>query len=276
MFAASVDFDVELQTVAFVQIDHAGAFDRADMDKGVGLAVIALDEAEAFHRVEEFDRAGCRFACQLALRTPAATKTATFTRFARFAGCRFGNRKRFAVDFKVGRRHFAAAIHQRECKLLPFGKTGEARLFDRADVNKHIFAAFIALDEAKAFLAVEKFDDAIAFADDLGGHIAARTAATAASEAAATTATEAAAITATAAAKTATVAAAESATATAAASEAAAITAAVTAFLVEWVETIFAETIALVAPTSTAPTTAAVISVETHALNVTFASSLKL
>ncbi|WP_337829795.1 hypothetical protein [Pseudonocardia sp. TMWB2A] len=146
-------------------------------------------------------------------------------------------------------------------------------------MDKHIFAAFIALDEAKAFLAVEKFDDAIAFADDLCGHIATRTAATAASEAAATTAataTEAAAITATAAAKAATVAATESATATAAASEAAAITAAVTAFLVEWVETIFAETIALVAPTPTAPTTAAVISVETHALNVTFASSLKL
>ena len=148
-------------------------------------------------------------------------------------------------------------------------------------MHEHIFAAFIALDEAKAFLAVEKFNDAIAFADNLRGHSAARAAATASTAAETTTAATAAAAEAAAtvtAAESAAITAAETTTATTAAAKAAAITAAaaIAALLVEGIDVFFTKTIALIAPTSTAPTTAAVISVETHALNVTFASSLKL
>src|SRR3546814_7461103 len=53
--AAVVDFDVESDAVALVETRHAGALHRADVDEGVGLSVVARDEAEALRRVEEFD-----------------------------------------------------------------------------------------------------------------------------------------------------------------------------------------------------------------------------
>lgn len=300
VLAAAIDFDIELQTVAFVERNHPGAFDRADVDESVGLAVIALNEAEAFHRVEELNGAGRRFAGQLTLRTSAAPKAAAITTpiaaaeatpittpittveiAARFTRSAVFHGQRFAFDFKVSGRNLAPAIHQREGQRLTFGEAGKARLFDRADVHEHIFAAFIALDEAEAFLTIEEFYDAIAFADDLGWHAGARSTATAAAKA--TTAAATATITA------ATIATAEAATVSAAATEAAATTAAtagikataVTAaeastIRLEGFKPFFAETIALVAPTpTTTATTTAVISVETHALNVTFASSLE-
>ena len=116
------------------------------------------------------------------------------------------------LRFEVGRRDPAAAIDERELERLAVGKVGEARLLDRGDVDEHVLAAVIADDEAEALLRVEEFDDALAFANDLGGHAAA-TAATAAetTAAAATAAAEA----------TAAAAAAEAATATAAAAAAA-------------------------------------------------------
>ena len=274
MLTTAIDFDVKLQTVAFIEGNHASAFDRADVDECVRLAVIALDKAKAFHRVEEFDRARCRFAGQLALGTSATAKatpvrtvkSATFARFARSA---FRHGHGLAVNLDVGRRNFAAAIDQREFERLAFCQTRQARLFDRADVHKHIFAAFIALDEAKTFLTVEKLNDAFAFADNLCGHAATRTAA-------ASAATKAAASAASTAAEAAAVSAAKAATTAAAAKATAAITAAIATLLIKGIDTFFAETIALVAPASTTATTAAVISVETHALNVTFASSLNL
>ena len=57
VLAAAVDLDLELEPVAFVERRHAGALDRRDVDERIGLAVVALDEAEALHRVEELDRA---------------------------------------------------------------------------------------------------------------------------------------------------------------------------------------------------------------------------
>src|SRR5207302_8707155 len=57
---------------------------------------------------------------------------------------------------------------------------GETRLLDRRDVDEHVLAAVIANDEAKSLLWFEEFDDAFAFADDLGRHPAAGTAASAA------------------------------------------------------------------------------------------------
>src|SRR3546814_6262572 len=72
--AAVVDFDVESDAVALFEARHAGALHRADVDEGVGLSVVARDEAEALRRVEEFDRARGAFAGQLA---PAARATRT-------------------------------------------------------------------------------------------------------------------------------------------------------------------------------------------------------
>src|SRR5215213_3588206 len=70
--AATVDLELELDPVALVEADHAGPFHGRNVDEGVGLAVVAADEAEALHRVEEFDRALSLLAGQLALRPAAA------------------------------------------------------------------------------------------------------------------------------------------------------------------------------------------------------------
>ena len=96
-----------------------------------------------------------------------------------------GHGERLALDLEVGRRNAPAAIDQGEAERLTLGQTGQPGLLDRADVHEHVLAAIVANDEAEALLPVEEFDDAGAFADDLGGHAAA-TATAAATEAAAT------------------------------------------------------------------------------------------
>jgi hypothetical protein len=142
-------------------------------------------------------------------------------------------------------------------------------------VHEHIFAAFIALDEAEALCTVEELYDALALADDLGRHAAA-TAATGSAEAAAAAAraAEAAAITAAAAAEAIT--AAETTAVTTATAEAiAAATKTVTA-----TETILAgkERIELVLPKTTIALVAspsATTSVKTHVYERTFAAPQK-
>src|ERR671932_592639 len=68
IFAAAIDLELEFQTVTFVERRDSGALDGRDMHEGIGLAVVALDEAEALHRVEEFDRPARFLAGKLALR----------------------------------------------------------------------------------------------------------------------------------------------------------------------------------------------------------------
>src|SRR4051794_40074982 len=132
------------------------------MHERVGLTVIALNEAEAFHRVEELDRAAGLLARQLPLRTAgAAAGTSAGSAAAAL------DRHRLAFDAKVGRRNPAAAIDEREFERLPVGKVGKAGLLDCRDVNEHILAAIVTDDEAEAFLRIEEFDDAFAFANDL-------------------------------------------------------------------------------------------------------------
>jgi len=140
-------------------------------------------------------------------------------------------------------------------------------------VHEHIFAAVFTADEAKTLLRVEELHHALAGADNLGGHAAttaaaAATRATKAPAAAATRAAKAAAITA---AETATVAAAESTaiTATKATAITTAIAAATTAAAKATVgiETVFAETVALVA-SATPP------SVKTHKIQQTLFPAL--
>jgi hypothetical protein len=131
-------------------------------------------------------------------------------------------------------------------------------------MDEHVLAAVVAHDEAEALLRVEEFDDALALADDLRGHSA--SACAAAAEAAAATAAAAIA-TATAAAEATTVTVATAAAAAAkAATVAVAAAAAIAAALLETAaklrNTFFAETVALVATATTAPTFAP--SIETH------------
>ncbi len=258
IFAALIDLDIEIEPVAFVEVAHARTFDRADVHKRIGLAVIALDEAEAFHRVEELDRAARALAGKLTARTtvPAALAAAetTWTGFARFArAIRHG--KRLALDLEIGRGNFAAPVNKGETKRLAFGKASEARLLDRADMDENIFRAVIAHDEAEAFLTIEEFYDAGAFAHNLGRH-----AATGTTTAAATTETTA----------TAAITKATTGSETAAITETTAITKAATkpstALLGETTKIVAAETVPLILAAPAASP------VETHALIFTFAS----
>jgi hypothetical protein len=253
---SSINFDVELKPVTFLQIAHSRTLNRADVHECVGLPVIASDEAEAFHRVEELDRAGGLFAGQLTLR--------------RFRA--LFDSDHIANHLKIGCRDFPAAINQVEFQLLTLGQPFQAGALDSADVDKHVLTAAFLLDEAEAFLAVEELHNALAGADDLRGHPAAiTTAAAAAARAAeaAPTAAAAAAVTTTAAtAAEASAPAAIAAATTAAAAVTAAITAAEAAPVTtkaatattaaERIEALFAETVTLVA----AP--AATSSIETH------------
>jgi len=233
----------------------------------IGLAIVALNEAEALHRVEELDGTRRLLPGQLTRRTGTAGRctTARATRTCRITITRraaVSDRKRLALDLEVGRRDAAATIDQGEAERLTLGQTGQAGLLDCGDVHEHILAAIVTNDEAEALLAVEEFDHAGAFADDLRRHAAATAASTATTEAATAAAAETAAAAATAEAITATTEAITTATKTVAAATKA-ITTAKAAAAAEFVT---AETVALVAPTPTAIPAASFI--ETHALFV--------
>ncbi|KFG90658.1 hypothetical protein BV98_001862 [Sphingobium herbicidovorans NBRC 16415] len=276
VFAATIYFQFEVQAVAFVEGGHACAFHGADVDERVGLTVVALDEAEALHGVEELDSAAGAFTGQLTLRATAAFAAAEAAAFSAeaactgFAGCAILYGERLAFNLEVGRRNLAATVHQGKAELLTFGQAGQARLLNGADVDEHVLCAIVTDDEAEALLPVEEFDYASAFANDLRGH----------ATAAAATAAETTAAAAAAAAEAATAAAAETA-ATAAATEAAAVTTAETTTItaaeaatktaaIAAIKIIVAETVALILAAPAAAT-----SIKTHALLVTFASPLR-
>jgi len=259
IFAAAVDLELEIEPVAFVERWHSGALDGRDMDEGVGLAVIALNEAEALHRVEELDRAAGLFARQLTLRPTGTAASSTATTAAL-------DSHRLTLDSKIGRRNPSAAVDERELERLAVCKVGQSRLLDGRDVNEHILAAIIANDEAKALLRVEELDDALALANYLRGHSATAAAAAPETTAASAAAAEATASTA-AAAKAAAIT--ETATATIAAAATAASAAVAAALLKAAAKIstesrlIAAETVALVAAAPTAVPLAP--SIETHA-----------
>ncbi len=207
IFAALIDLDIEIEPVALIEIAHARTLDSADVHECIRLAVIALDEAEALHRVEELDRAARALTGELTARTTVSTTITaaetTRTGFARFART-VRNRKRFAFDLEIGRGNLATAIDEREAERLALGQAGEACLLNRADVDEDVFSAVIAHDEAEALLTIEEFYDARTFADNLSRHAttgttttatAAETAATACAVTKATAATEATTIT---------------------------------------------------------------------------------
>jgi hypothetical protein len=234
----------------------------------IGLSIVALNEAEALHRVEELDRAAGFFTGQLALwcaTETAASATAWSRSSITVAGrTTIGNGHWLAIDLEVGCRDTTATIDEGEAQRLTFGKTGQTGLFDSRDVNEHVFCAIIANDETETLLSVEELYDTGAFTDDLGRHAATSAAtATAASETTAAAESAAAAAAAEAIATTAAeaITAAAAKTVAAAASETAAVAASAAAFIA-------AEAVALVASTSAAFT--ATTSIETHALPYSF------
>ena len=77
------------------------------MHKGIGLAIIARQEAETLHTVEEFDSPGRLFTRQLTLRRDGAL-------------LHWNN---IANNLQVLSRYFSAAIDQVELKLLSFRQT---------------------------------------------------------------------------------------------------------------------------------------------------------
>jgi len=181
MLAATINFEFERQAIAFVEGRKTRALHCGDMNECVRLSVIALDEAEALHRVEELDRSLRLLTGQLALRSLLLPL----------------DRDRLALDLDVGGGYAAAAIDQGESERLTFREIAEAGLLDCRNVDEHVFAPVITNDEAEALLRVEEFDDSLRLSDYLRGHSATATAAAAESTsatAAAVTATESAAI----------------------------------------------------------------------------------
>ncbi len=141
---SSVDFELELELVALVELAEAGPLDRADMDERIGLAIVARDEAEALHRIEELHRAGGLLASALPLRS--SRRRALF------------DSDHIADHLEVGSGNLAAPVNCVEGQFLSFGKADKARTLDPADVDEHVFTALIALDEAEALVRVEELD----------------------------------------------------------------------------------------------------------------------
>jgi len=52
--AAPIGDQLEFDLLALAEIRETGALDGADMDEGIGTAVVGLDEAEAFGRLNHF------------------------------------------------------------------------------------------------------------------------------------------------------------------------------------------------------------------------------
>lgn len=254
IFAAAVNFNLKFQTIPFLQTRKASAFNRTDVNKCIRLAIITLDETETLHCIEELHRSAGAFAGKLALRAATITTTAIRT-VAAFRAWAIFNRQRLSVDLEVCCGNLAATIHKGEAQRLSFGKAGEASLFNRADVDKHVFAAIITNDEAETLLAIEEFYDAGAFANNLRGHSAAETAA-----AATAAATKAAAIAAKATPVT------ETTTITAETATITKATTKVTAMIREAAKIVAAEIVPFISAASAAT------SIKTHALLVTFTS----
>ncbi len=203
IFAATIDFDVECQTVILSDLANTRTLKRGNVHEHIFAAIVTLDEAESLHVVEEFDGAIGAFAGRFAHRTTleatiaiAAALEATTIATAitiKSATLRtrsaLWNRKWIAVNHKIGCRYFAATINKREFERLPFGQASQAGLLDSADVHEYVIGTIVDLNEAETLLIIEEFDNALAFANHLGGHR--RSPGSAAAETTAASATEA-------------------------------------------------------------------------------------
>src|SRR3546814_4991731 len=95
------------------------------MYKSIGLPIIALNKAKAFHSIEELDRATRLFSRELALgSTIIPTKAASVLGWSSRRPISHG--QGFTLDLQVGSGHFAAAVDQCKFEGLSFGKTGQS------------------------------------------------------------------------------------------------------------------------------------------------------
>ncbi len=164
---ASIDFEIEFDSVAFIQTRKARTLNSADMHKRIRLPIIPRDKTKTLHRVEEFHRAGGLFSSQFTLGSLTLL-----------------HRQHITNNLKIACRHLSAAVHKREFELLPFGQSFETRALNSADMDEHIFAAIFTLDKAEALVRIEEFDRAFAFANNLGRHSTAPASSAAAAKAA--------------------------------------------------------------------------------------------
>ena len=169
------------------------------------------------------------------------------------------DRNHVADNLQVGGRNLAAAIDQIELQLLAFGKALEPGAFHLADMDEHVLAAFVALDEAKALVGIEELHLPLAGADDLRGHSAAASATTAGSARATRAAAKSPAISATG--KTIPSARAISTAEAVAAAKAISAAELRCSAIGKWIEALLAESIPLVAPPAATP------SIVTHLTN---------
>src|SRR3546814_2610408 len=89
------------------------------MYKSIGLPIIALNKAKAFHSIEELDRATRLFSRELALgSTIIPTKAASVLGWSSRRPISHG--QGFTLDLQVGSGHFAAAVDQ--CKFEEIGR----------------------------------------------------------------------------------------------------------------------------------------------------------
>lgn len=153
MFASSINLKIKFVTLAFIDARKARPFDCAYMHKSVRLAIIANQETKTFGCIEEFDSARGFFAGQFTLWR-----------------ARLRNGNNVTDNLKVLCRNLPAAIDKVEFEFLTFGKTLKASPFNCADVHEHILTASFLLDEAEAFLCVEKFNGALAGTNHLRRH----------------------------------------------------------------------------------------------------------
>jgi len=161
------------------------------MNKCVWLTIVALDKAKALHGIEELNRTRRAFAGQCPLNagrtvTKAATAAAAFAAEPVLTRCALFHWQGITLNDEIRGGNLSAPINQCIAKWLTFSEASKACLLNRADVHKHIFSAAILNDEAKAFLRVKEFNDALAFADHLSWHLRTWCAETATTAAAAT------------------------------------------------------------------------------------------
>jgi hypothetical protein len=135
-----------------------------DVDKGVRLSVVAADEAEALHRVEELDGAAGLLAGQLALGAAAVAAATTETAPPPGAAAIL-TRSAAPVTaigspsiLRIGGRDAAAAIDQREFERLTFGKAGQAACSTAEMCTNTSSPPSSRTTEAEALLGIEELD----------------------------------------------------------------------------------------------------------------------
>ena len=140
MLSTAVNFQFERQSVAFIERYHAGTFNCRNVNECIGLPIVALNKAEAFHRIEKLNSAAGLFTSERALWcTTAATATAISTacRAAARCGitisrrCTISNRERLTFDLQFGCRDPPTAIDERKAQRLTFGQPDKPCLFNR-------------------------------------------------------------------------------------------------------------------------------------------------